>query len=147
MLAIMFDRRRFQTRNFCVIIKASQLDRCLKVRVLLKVLGLRCRHRSTLQCQALNRWRTQLGKIVRFRKTQITLCCNVKPNRLYHRRQKVFGQPGRRKPLMLIVNIMVRSIFWEIMKQMANIVEKRRGNQLRRRSRILGSKRSLQRMF
>jgi hypothetical protein len=48
---------------------------------------------------------------------------------------------------MLVIDVMVRSIFWKIVKQMSHIVQKASSHKLRRSARLLRRVSGLQSMF
>lgn len=130
-LAIMFDRRRCQSRDFGGFVEATELDRGLEMRVLFKVGRLGGGHGATLQREALDRGGAQFRKVSGIGMAQIPFGGDVQADRFDHFGNEVIDQPSGPELFVFVVDIVIRRIFREIVQHVPDVMQQTRSDQLR----------------
>ena len=127
----MFDRRRCQSWNFGGFVETPELDRGLEMRMFFKVGGLGGCHGASLQREALNRGCAKFGKVSGIGIAQIPFGGDVQADRFDHFGNEVIDQPSGPELFVFVIDIVIGSIFREIVQHVSDVMQQTRRDQLR----------------
>lgn len=127
-----FELGRGHFRLFAQIVVAADPDGAIVVGIRFKIAGLRRRHGAALKLQALPRSRRKRRLVARFLPAKITLGRRVQPDWCDDLRTEPRGEPVGANVFVSGVHSAVRDILTEVVKQVTEIVQQARSNDLGR---------------
>ena len=93
--------------------------------------GLGGGHRASLQREALHRRGTEFGKVSGIGMAQVPFGCDVQTDRFNHIGDEIIDQPRGPELFMLVVDIVIGRVLWQVVQHVPDIVQQTRSDQLR----------------